>query len=341
MAWHASQRGAIRRPGGPAAGVPALVGPSGRAAVAVAPHPAQLHPHQQQHCVQHAAAPNDAAGAARSRRPCALGPSCRRTTVLARASQQQQPAYNPQPQQQQQQYAWPQQQPQFAAPPQQQQQVPPFGAPAQQQAPNATAALVRSRQPQPAGNAPRAVQPQQVNIEMSQVVGKQVITRTTGRNLGVISAMWVDPVQMQVVSLDLDDKKGVGATRISNFPLSRLTQIGDVVLVHDEEVLYDQPLDGRYGFYLLPGMEVRTRSGEFLGKVRWGGAERRGLGGWRAHGASAPARPARQPPTSDRCVCVCVGVRTPCLLLAACTRTATATATTACGAAGAGARLHL
>lgn len=42
---------------------------------------------------------------------------------------------------------------------------------------------------------------QAVAIEMSQVVGKQVITRTTGRNLGVISAMWVDPVRKELVSL--------------------------------------------------------------------------------------------------------------------------------------------
>mmetsp|Transcript_5540 Transcript_5540/g.9626 ORF Transcript_5540/g.9626 Transcript_5540/m.9626 type:complete len:599 (-) Transcript_5540:1232-3028(-) len=127
--------------------------------------------------------------------------------------------------------------------------------------------------PQALARRPMGLQPpsqpqQPVAIEMTQVVGKQVITRTTGRNLGVISGMWVDPVRYELVSLDLDDKKGVGSTRVCNFPLSRLTQIGDVVLVHDEAVLYDQPLDGRYGYYILTGMEVRTRSGEFLGKVR-------------------------------------------------------------------------
>ena len=56
---------------------------------------------------------------------------------------------------------------------------------------------------------------------------------------------------------------------VTNVALGRLTQIGDVILVQDESVLYDQPLDGRYGFLMLSGMEVRTRSGEFLGKV-WG-----------------------------------------------------------------------
>lgn len=131
-------------------------------------------------------------------------------------------------------------------------------------------------QPAPASDAPttpsaalvRRPAPQQtIYIDMSQVVGKQVITRTTGRNLGTVSSMWVDPVRYEVVSLDIDDKKGVGSTRVANIPLARLTQIGDVVLVHDETVLYDAPLDGRYGYMLLTGMEVRTRSGEFLGKV--------------------------------------------------------------------------
>lgn len=46
------------------------------------------------------------------------------------------------------------------------------------------------------------------------------------------------------------------------------TQIGDVVLVHDESGLYEQDLDGRLGFVNPVGLDVRTRAGEFLGKVR-------------------------------------------------------------------------
>ena len=114
------------------------------------------------------------------------------------------------------------------------------------------------------------VQQQPVFLDMSQVVGKQVITRTTGRCLGIASYMWVDPSRGEVVSLDLDEKKGPvgGTSRVGNIPLSRLTQIGDVILVNDETVLYEQPLDGRFGFLIMIGMEVRTRSGDFLGKVR-------------------------------------------------------------------------
>ncbi len=40
-----------------------------------------------------------------------------------------------------------------------------------------------------------------------------------------------------------------------------------MVLVHDESALYEQDLDGRLGFVNPVGLEVRTRSGEFLGKV--------------------------------------------------------------------------
>lgn len=107
-----------------------------------------------------------------------------------------------------------------------------------------------------------------VFLEMTQVVDKDVITRTSGRNLGTVSEMWVDPVKKEVMSLDLDEKKSLTSVKVANIPLSSLRQIGDVVLVHDETVLYEQDLDGRYGYVLLTGMEVRTRSGDFLGKVR-------------------------------------------------------------------------
>lgn len=50
-------------------------------------------------------------------------------------------------------------------------------------------------------------------------------------------------------------------------------QIGDVVLVHDESGLYEQDLDGRLGFVNPVGLDVRTRAGEFLGKVREGGRD--------------------------------------------------------------------
>ena len=81
------------------------------------------------------------------------------------------------------------------------------GVPSSQSGPPSTpeqpgAALVRRPSLAP------VVQP--VAIGMTQVVGKQVITRSTGRDLGVISCMWVDPNRGEVVSLDLEDKKSGG-----------------------------------------------------------------------------------------------------------------------------------
>ena len=49
----------------------------------------------------------------------------------------------------------------------------------------------------------------------------QVITRTSGRCLGVVGDLWVDAVRREVVSLDLEEKRqfGLSATRIANIPL--------------------------------------------------------------------------------------------------------------------------
>jgi hypothetical protein len=116
-----------------------------------------------------------------------------------------------------------------------------------------------------------------------QVLNKQVITRTSGRALGSLCACWMDPSRREVVSFDLDDRRAAssgagaaasglsravaGAQRVGNLPLAALRQIGDVVLVHDEQGLYEQDLDGRLGFVSPVGMEVRTAAGDFLGKV--------------------------------------------------------------------------
>jgi sporulation protein YlmC with PRC-barrel domain len=107
----------------------------------------------------------------------------------------------------------------------------------------------------------------QVYLQFCQVSNKQVITRTKGKNLGTVRNFWVDPRSGRVVSFDLDEKKSLTSTRIANIPLSSLRQIGDVVLVNDDDAASQQPYDDRYGFVALIGMGVRTRSGTYLGKV--------------------------------------------------------------------------
>lgn len=112
------------------------------------------------------------------------------------------------------------------------------------------------------------VQPQQpVFLNLSQVSDKQVITRNTGKNLGTMGEAWVDPQRLEVVSFEVESKRGVGSSVTGNVPLAMLKQIGDVVLVQDELPPDQVPLDARYGFVKLLGLEVRTRMGRVLGKV--------------------------------------------------------------------------
>ncbi len=113
-----------------------------------------------------------------------------------------------------------------------------------------------------------AAQQQPVYLNLSQVTEKAVITRNSGKNLGTVGEAWVDPQRLEVVSFELEAKRGVSSTAVGTVPLQALKQIGDVVLVQDEAASEQVPLDSRYGFVKLLGMEVRSRRGTVLGKVR-------------------------------------------------------------------------
>ena len=99
--------------------------------------------------------------------------------------------------------------------------------------------------------------------QRSDLIGTQVITRNSGKKLGVVNQMWVDVDQREVVAL------GVRNTLVSGeqeyMLLSEVTQIGDVVLVEDEKAI--EPVD-IYGTTTLINSEVMTETGELLGKVR-------------------------------------------------------------------------
>lgn len=94
----------------------------------------------------------------------------------------------------------------------------------------------------------------------------QVITRTSGLQLGIISHFLVDPRTATVVYLNLR-AKGLGGQDMGMVPLSALTQIGDVVLVHDESAVMDDDLRSR-GLVKLVGHSVQSYDGTPLGKVR-------------------------------------------------------------------------
>ena len=60
--------------------------------------------------------------------------------------------------------------------------------------------------------------------------------------------------------------KGLGGQDMGRVPLSALTQIGDVVLVHDESAVMDDALRSR-GLVKLVGHSVQSYDGTPLGKV--------------------------------------------------------------------------
>lgn len=102
----------------------------------------------------------------------------------------------------------------------------------------------------------------------SDIVGTQVITRSTGRKLGVVSQLWVDLDRLEVLAIGLQENvlSKVIASNEKTMLLSDIRQIGDVILVDDDTVL-----DGDIStasFNSMVNSEVITESGEVLGRVR-------------------------------------------------------------------------
>lgn len=99
----------------------------------------------------------------------------------------------------------------------------------------------------------------------SDILNTQVITRDNGKRLGVVNQVWVDVDQREVVALSLRDS----LISVSSIPrymyLENINQIGDVILVDDEEVIEDIDVDL---YSNLINWEVITENGEVLGKVR-------------------------------------------------------------------------
>ncbi len=102
----------------------------------------------------------------------------------------------------------------------------------------------------------------------SDMIGTQVITRTTGRRLGVVSQMWVDVDRGEVVALGL--RENVLSKVVSGneqiMLLSSIRQIGDVILVDDDDAIEDDISMTPYS--TMVGSEVITESGDMLGRVR-------------------------------------------------------------------------
>lgn len=98
---------------------------------------------------------------------------------------------------------------------------------------------------------------------------KEVVTRTSGRRLGYVHQLTVDPARLEVAALYLrTSPTGLGAQATDHVLLYSLRQIGDVILVHDESALLDPPADEAAGYCKLVGAELVSESGVKLGKVR-------------------------------------------------------------------------
>jgi sporulation protein YlmC with PRC-barrel domain len=98
-------------------------------------------------------------------------------------------------------------------------------------------------------------------------MGTQVITRDTGRRLGVVGEVVVDIDRREVVALGLRDNPFTrflpGLPRW--MPLDRIRQVGDVILVDSADSLAEGFNPDRYSKVI--NCQVITESGEQLGRV--------------------------------------------------------------------------
>lgn len=106
------------------------------------------------------------------------------------------------------------------------------------------------------------------SCQRSDILGTQVITRDTGKRLGVVTQLWVDIDRQEVVAFGLRENilSGVLSNIQQTMLLSDVRQVGDVILVDDDTVL-DEEIDVE-SFSSLINCEVITETGEMLGKVR-------------------------------------------------------------------------
>ena len=101
----------------------------------------------------------------------------------------------------------------------------------------------------------------------SELMGTQVITRDSGRRLGVVGEVIVDIDRREVVAIGLRDNPFTrflpGLPRW--MPLDRIRQVGDVILVDSSDSLSDNFNPERYSRVI--NCQVITESGRQLGRV--------------------------------------------------------------------------
>lgn len=101
--------------------------------------------------------------------------------------------------------------------------------------------------------------------QRSEILNTQVITRDTGKRIGVVKELLVDIDRREVVALGLRDSLVSIAGMPRFMMLSSIQQIGDVILVEHDDVIEDIDVEA---YSNLIGSETITETGELLGKVR-------------------------------------------------------------------------
>jgi sporulation protein YlmC with PRC-barrel domain len=118
----------------------------------------------------------------------------------------------------------------------------------------------------PTGSDPNATPSDRLWLR-SELMGTQVITRDTGRRLGVVGEVVVDIDRREVVALGLRDNP---LTRFLPglprwMPLQSIRQVGDVILVDSADSLSEGFNPDRYSKVI--NCQVITEAGEQLGRV--------------------------------------------------------------------------
>ena len=121
--------------------------------------------------------------------------------------------------------------------------------------------------PTPSANDPLASVPSDRLWLRAELMGTQVITRDSGRRLGVVGEVIVDIDRREVVAVGLRDNP---LTRFLPglprwMPLDRIRQVGDVILVDSADSLSEGFNPDRYSRVI--NCQVITESGHQLGRV--------------------------------------------------------------------------
>lgn len=99
----------------------------------------------------------------------------------------------------------------------------------------------------------------------NELINTEVITRDTGKKLGVVKEILVDIDKREVVALGLRSSRFALSGIPKYMYLDSIAQMGDVILVENEDVIEDIDIDL---YTPLINSEVVTETGEPLGRVR-------------------------------------------------------------------------